>query len=201
MSIFRAFICLAALALIFDTAAATNFTVGGPTGSWDTNTNLQTWASSQSFLVGDNLVFQYTPNHDVLEVTQANYDNCQASNPLQTNVGGITVIPLVATGKRYFICGTSGHCAQGMKVEVDTLAATSPAPPPTSTVTPPPSSPTPAGSPTSSPAAPESPANTPPPPTTSVSSPPPPPSSATKVKLMVGSTVGLGFVSMMLLAL
>lgn len=114
-------------------------------------------------------------------------------------MGGTTVIPLVATGKRHFICGTSGHCAQGMKVEVDTLAATSPAPPPTSTVTPP-SSPTPAGGPTSSPGVPESPTNTPPPPPTSVGS-PPPPSSATKVKLMVGSTVGLGFVSVMLLAL
>lgn len=62
MSILRAFICLAALAVILDIAEATNFTVGGPAGSWDTTTNLQTWASSQSFLVGDNLgiYIQYT---------------------------------------------------------------------------------------------------------------------------------------------
>ncbi|KAE8686855.1 hypothetical protein F3Y22_tig00111027pilonHSYRG00294 [Hibiscus syriacus] len=29
----------------------------------------------------------------------------------------------VFTGTRYFICGTPGHCGQGMKVEVNTLAS------------------------------------------------------------------------------
>lgn len=68
-------------------------------------------------------VFQYPPNHDVVEVTKADYDSCQQTNPIQSYNDGATSIPLTSTGKRYFICGIIGHCSQGMKVEIDTLAA------------------------------------------------------------------------------
>lgn len=46
---------LAIMAMLMELAMAANYTVGAPNGGWDTSTNLQTWASSQSFLVGDNL--------------------------------------------------------------------------------------------------------------------------------------------------
>ncbi|XP_062152306.1 uncharacterized protein LOC133860721 [Alnus glutinosa] len=46
---------------------AANYMVGGPNGWWDTTTGLQTWASSQSFSVGDNLMI-------------FDYDSCQASH-------------------------------------------------------------------------------------------------------------------------
>jgi len=69
-----------------------------------------------------NAVFKYLPNHDVVEVTKADYDSCQPSNPIQSYNDGATTIPLTSPGKRYFICGTMGHCSQGMKVEVNTLA-------------------------------------------------------------------------------
>ncbi|KAK3015261.1 hypothetical protein RJ639_006049 [Escallonia herrerae] len=180
MSMLRTLLSLAAIAMLIDLAVATNFTVGGPTGGWDTSTNLQSWASSQTFLVGDNLVFQYTPNHDVLEVSKADYDSCQASNPILMFAGGTTIIPLASTGKRYFICGTSGHCIQGMKVEVDTLAASAPppaSPPPATPSTPPPATP-----PTPPPAAPPTPPPAPPtPPPVSPITPPdssPPPETA-----------------------
>ncbi|KAH1040200.1 hypothetical protein J1N35_041943 [Gossypium stocksii] len=105
MAVQRALVCLAAIAMLFQLAMAANHTVGAPGGSWDTSTDLQAWAVSQTFSVGDNLsLFKYTTNHDVLEVTKANYDSC-------------------GTRKRYFICGTAGHCGQGMKLEVDTTAA------------------------------------------------------------------------------
>lgn len=42
-------------ALFTELAVAANYTVGGPKGSWDTATDQQTWASSRSFRVGDNL--------------------------------------------------------------------------------------------------------------------------------------------------
>uniref|UniRef100_A0A5B7BQX9 Putative uclacyanin-3-like isoform X1 n=1 Tax=Davidia involucrata TaxID=16924 RepID=A0A5B7BQX9_DAVIN len=129
---------LAITAMLVELAMAANYTVGGSNGGWDTSTNLQSWASSQSFSVGDNLIFAYTPNHDVVEVTKADYDSCQTSNSLQSYTGGATVIPLASPGKRYFICGTSGHCSQGMKVEIDTLATS--APPPATPSTPPPAS-------------------------------------------------------------
>ncbi|XP_004287916.1 PREDICTED: blue copper protein [Fragaria vesca subsp. vesca] len=117
--------------VLVELAAAATYTVGGPNGGWDASTDLQTWASSQTFLVGDNLNFQYSPSHNVLEVSKADYDSCQGSNSIQAYSGGSTTIPLSSAGKRYFICGTIGHCSQGMKLEVGTSPATTSAPPPT----------------------------------------------------------------------
>ncbi|OIW09241.1 hypothetical protein TanjilG_26454 [Lupinus angustifolius] len=118
------------VAILIKLAIATNHIVGGPNGGWDANSDLQTWASSIPFSVGDNLIFQYPPNHDVVEVSKADYESCQPSNPIQSYNDGTTTIPLTSSGKRYFICGTIGHCSQGMKVEIDTLdSATSSASP------------------------------------------------------------------------
>jgi hypothetical protein len=43
------------MATMLRLAMAANYTVGGPNGGWDATTNLQAWASSNKFLVGDNL--------------------------------------------------------------------------------------------------------------------------------------------------
>ncbi|XP_068639302.1 uclacyanin 1 [Aristolochia californica] len=127
----RTVITLTALAMLVEFAVAANITVGGPNGGWDQSTILQSWASSQTFKVGDNLVFQYTALHTVLEVTKSDYDSCQGNRPLQAYNDGSTVVPLSSPGKRYFICGTSGHCSQGMKLAVDTIAASVPSTSPT----------------------------------------------------------------------
>ncbi|MCD7469931.1 hypothetical protein HAX54_009349 [Datura stramonium] len=126
MAMVRILMSLATIAMVFGSAMAANHTVGAPNGGWDQNTNLATWAASETFVVGANLIFVYTPNHDVLEVTKADYDSCLTTNAISTNGGGMTVIPLSSTGKRYFICGTGGHCASGMKLEVNTLATVPP---------------------------------------------------------------------------
>ncbi|KAK7846591.1 uclacyanin 1-like [Quercus suber] len=196
---------LAILAMLINLAMGANYTVGGANSGWDTSTDLQTWASSQSFLVGDNLIFQYTPNHDVLEVSKSDYDSCQASNPIQSYSGGTTNIPLSSQGKRYFICGTSGHCSQGMKVQIDTLATSAPPPaspsskPPTSSVTP--LAPTPASE-SHSPSPAQTPKSTPtvPSPTPSATSAKPPSSSAHKGGFLVNITMGIIFVMTMLQA-
>ncbi|KAM5580730.1 uclacyanin 1 [Rosa sericea] len=125
----RTLMSFAIMTVLVELATAATYTVGGPNGGWDATTNLQTWASSQTFLVGDNLNFQYSPSHNVLEVSKADYDSCQGSNSIQAYSGGSTTIPLSSAGKRYFICGTNGHCSQGMKLEVDTSLATTSAPP------------------------------------------------------------------------
>ncbi|CAL5403509.1 unnamed protein product [Camellia sinensis] len=164
MAMLRTLVGLAVTGMLINVAMATSYTVGSPNGGWDLTTNLQGWASSQSFSAGDSLVFQYTPNHVVLEVTKADYDSCQTSNPLQTHTGTNTVIALPSPGKRYFICGTPGHCAQGMKLEIDTLATS--APPPTSPATPPPTA-TPTNPPRASPVS-----KITPPPTATPASPP-----------------------------
>ncbi|XP_062104682.1 uclacyanin 1-like [Humulus lupulus] len=134
-------------AMLIQLAMAATYTVGGANGAWDQITDLQTWVSSQTFLVGDSLSFQYSPNHNVIEVPKSDYDACQPSNLIQVYNDGSSVIPLTSPGKRYFICGTSGHCSSGMKLEITTLAATpstpstpKPSSPPT-TSTPKPSSP------------------------------------------------------------
>ncbi|KAK6253040.1 hypothetical protein QUC31_014760 [Theobroma cacao] len=210
MAVLRTLVGLAATAMLIQLAMAANYTVGGPSGSWDSSTDLQTWVASQKFVVGDNLIFQYTPNHDVLEVRKADYDSCQTSSPIQTYNNGNTVISLSSPGKRYFICGTPGHCSQGMQIEIDTLAtstppATSPSTPPSASPAPE-TSPSPAKSPKSAPGSPsspdvpstESPGTSPSP---SGLSPPPSPSSANRSSFQTSLTLGFGLVLMMLLAL
>ncbi|MBA0815814.1 hypothetical protein Gohar_000546 [Gossypium harknessii] len=51
----RTLVCLAATAMLVQLAMAVNYTVGGANGGWDSSTDLQTWAASQKFAVGDNL--------------------------------------------------------------------------------------------------------------------------------------------------
>ncbi|XP_055801891.1 uclacyanin 1-like [Solanum dulcamara] len=223
MAIVKILLSLATIVIVFGSTMAANHTVGAPNGGWDQNTALATWAASKTVVVGDSLIFVYAPNHDVLEVTKADYDSCQTTNALSTNGGGMTIMPLSSTGKRYFICGTGGHCASGMKLEINTLATASPppavAPPakspvssPTPKIAPPVSSPSPKNAPKISPA--KSPAAAVPPSSTTIEVPtlppssgfvptssppsPSPPSSADKISVLASSTVGFGVVIMML---
>ncbi|PWA80039.1 cupredoxin superfamily protein [Artemisia annua] len=204
-----------ATTMIFQLALAVDHNVGKPNGGWDQSTDLKSWASAQTFIVGDNLVFTYTSLHDVLEVTKDNYDSCTTSNPISTNGASPTTIALTDSGNRYFICGTAGHCDQGMKVEIQTVPAATP--PPTSTSPPPSSdSPAPATPPVSTDAPPPNEDNAPPtfdenapaPPVTSGGSPnntgettnplpTPEPSSAATFKILTFvSMVGFGFLTM-----
>ncbi|KAJ8459075.1 hypothetical protein OPV22_032001 [Ensete ventricosum] len=118
------------VAALLHVAIATRYTVGGPNGGWNTNTDLEAWASTKRFAPGDGLIFTYTSSHDVLEVTKAAYDACSATTPMESYTGGSTAIKLSAPGKRYFICGVPGHCAAGMKLEVDVISTAVGAPPP-----------------------------------------------------------------------
>ncbi|PKA62202.1 Blue copper protein [Apostasia shenzhenica] len=122
----KALLVVSAAAVLLQIAAATNFTVGSPGGSWDLKTNLSSWASSNTFKIGDDLIFSYDASaHDVVEVTKAHYDSCSTSGAIKNHNSGNDVIPLTSAGKRYFICGVPGHCSSGMKVEIDTTAAAS----------------------------------------------------------------------------
>ncbi|KAM0924095.1 hypothetical protein ACQ4PT_005089 [Festuca glaucescens] len=136
-------LAVAAMAVLSSVSAAT-YNVGEPAGD---------------------IVFKYSPQaHDVLEVSKADYDSCSAASPITTLKTGNDVVPLPATGTRYFICGFTGHCSAGMKVTIDVVSASSPSTP---------SSPAPASGPSAS--------NSPPPPS---------PSAATSA----GVTAGLGLV-------
>ncbi|KAF7101924.1 hypothetical protein CFC21_103131 [Triticum aestivum] len=107
-------------AALFGTALGATYTVGAPAGSWDLRTNYTQWTSTIRFYTGDALRFQYpAAAHNVVEVTKTAYDNCSSSSPVATFPSGNDVIPLAAVGTRYFICGLPGHCAGGMKVQVN----------------------------------------------------------------------------------
>ncbi|KAJ0652441.1 putative Blue (type 1) copper binding protein [Helianthus annuus] len=183
---------IVATTMLFELALGADHAVGGTGGSWDQVTDLKTWASSETFTVGDNLVFTYTSNHDVLEVSKDDYDSCSIANPVTSNTASPTTIALKDAGSRYFICGTPGHCDQGMKVEIKTVAASSG--PPTTTTPPSSDSPTTTTPPSSG--SPTPPVSTKSPPASSGDE-PPKPSSATTVKMSVVSVVGIGFLMMM----
>ncbi|KAL2491230.1 Cupredoxin superfamily protein [Abeliophyllum distichum] len=119
MAIFVAFLLVL---LISPAVFAKDITVGGNNG-WNNNFDYSSWASSQTFNVGDNLVFNYGFTHSVYEVrSKSDYDNCNTGNPNATHSPSPTTIPLNAAGSRYFICPTSNHCSQGMKLAVNVVA-------------------------------------------------------------------------------
>ncbi|XP_058779417.1 chemocyanin-like [Vicia villosa] len=103
--------------ILFRGVCGANHTVGGASG-WDLNVNMHDWSSTTTFNVGDDLVFSYTPLHDVVEVNQQGYDTCTIANAIGTYNTGETVIHLTSEGTRYFVCGRMGHCQMGLKLEV-----------------------------------------------------------------------------------
>ncbi|GFP98966.1 uclacyanin-3 [Phtheirospermum japonicum] len=118
------FVLLILVAVFVKQAIAATHNVGGSQG-WDTSTDLDTWASGETFRVGDTLEFKYSAMHSVVELDKDAYSKCDVSTTLKSYSGGSTKITLDKVGTRYFACGTSGHCEQGMKVKISTAAANS----------------------------------------------------------------------------
>ncbi|XP_062185247.1 mavicyanin-like [Phragmites australis] len=117
---------LAVLLVTVVPASAKDYAVGDSSG-WRTGVDYTAWAKGKTFSVGDTLSFQYNAVHSVEEVSAADYGACSASNPLRSYRDQSTSIPLTKTGTRYFICGTTGHCASGMKLTVTVSGGGSPA--------------------------------------------------------------------------
>ncbi|GMJ09048.1 blue-copper-binding protein, BLUE COPPER BINDING PROTEIN, SENESCENCE ASSOCIATED GENE 14 [Hibiscus trionum] len=135
---------LAIVALLQSSLAQRDYVVGDALG-WvipPGPSTYTTWAANKTFRVGDTLVFNFSNGaHDVTKVTRANYDSCNAGNPILMLSNGPANVTLNETGSHYFICGIPGHCALGQKLAINVSAAgLSPAPQP---ITPPASSPMP----------------------------------------------------------
>ncbi|KAK1393840.1 Plastocyanin domain-containing family protein [Heracleum sosnowskyi] len=125
-------VCLVISLLAVPAAHAVDHFVGGSQG-WNQGVNYATWASSEKFLVGDNLIFNYGSSHGVDEVSQSDYNSCTAGNALNTYTGGQNTVPLKKSGPMYFLCPSFGHCGGGMKLSITVAAASTPtATPPTS---------------------------------------------------------------------
>ncbi|KAL5724800.1 hypothetical protein ACHQM5_008017 [Ranunculus cassubicifolius] len=92
--------------------------------NWDLSSDWDSWAFGQTFKVGDQLVFKYSPGlHSVVEVSsEKEYKSCDIGNALNSMSNGNDAVKLTKPGTRYFTCGTLGHCDQGMKVEIKTVA-------------------------------------------------------------------------------
>ncbi|OWM75724.1 mavicyanin [Punica granatum] len=97
---------------------ATTYMVGDTSG-WDISTDLDTWTNDKTFNVGDVLVFQYSTSNSVEEVNKDSFDNCSATNALQTFSNGNTTVPLTRPGPWYFISGNRLYCLGGMKLQVN----------------------------------------------------------------------------------
>ncbi|KAK8545194.1 hypothetical protein V6N13_066488 [Hibiscus sabdariffa] len=105
------------------TPTGTSYTVGDSTG-WVVPTGhhefYDDWADNKHFAVGDTLVFNFTTGqHNVMEVSEADYDACNTTNAISTVSDGPAKITFKRTGDHYFICGISGHCAAGQKMKVE----------------------------------------------------------------------------------
>ncbi|KAI3423751.1 Phytocyanin domain-containing protein [Psidium guajava] len=114
---------LAAMAIFSSIhAEAREFVVGGKESSWQVPSSpsqLNQWAQTNRFKVGDFLVFKYDKDADtVLEVTEGDYASCNTAKPLKQYKDGNTKLKLERSGPYYFISGAEGHCQKGQKLEV-----------------------------------------------------------------------------------
>lgn len=77
-------------------------------------------------------VFKYNnTKHNVYKVDAAGFKDCIVPPPENGFHSGNDVITLAASGKKWYICGTQGHCAnRKQKLTVNVLAEGAPAPAP-----------------------------------------------------------------------
>ncbi|KAA8535122.1 hypothetical protein F0562_030125 [Nyssa sinensis] len=135
------FMAMVAAALLHSSAAQTTHVVGDALG-WLVPPGgpvaYSTWASRQTFTVGDVLVFNFTTGvHDVAEVTRTAFDACNSTSPISMSTTGPTNITLTTAGEYYYICTFNRHCGLGQKLAINVSATSAPAPQPPSTPSPP----------------------------------------------------------------
>ncbi|CAL9767086.1 unnamed protein product [Musa acuminata subsp. burmannicoides] len=127
-------------------ASADRFTVGDRQG-WNPNVNYTVWVEKHKpFHVGDWLgglidggrcdvfaVFYYQSGMaDVVQVDEAGYNKCDASNPISNySKGRNYAFQLNHTGRYYFIC-SRGYCYGGMRLSILAERLPPPSPPPSS---------------------------------------------------------------------
>ncbi|KAK1432684.1 hypothetical protein QVD17_09582 [Tagetes erecta] len=117
--------CVGMLLMLSGQGLAEQHVVGGKQG-WDESTDFDSWASGQTFKVGDTLIFKYSPMHNVAELgSESAYKSCDVGSATNSMSDGNSVVKLTKVGTRYFACGTTGHCDQGMKVKITTVSASS----------------------------------------------------------------------------
>ncbi|KAK4846580.1 hypothetical protein QYF36_019405 [Acer negundo] len=122
----RSGLLLVVALILVEQCWAAQHVVGGAQG-WDESTDFSSWASAQTFKVGDQLVFKYSSGlHSVVELgSESAYKSCDLGTALDSMNTGKDVVKLDKSGTRYFACGTLGHCDQGMKLKITTVSSSS----------------------------------------------------------------------------
>ncbi|KAI9178449.1 hypothetical protein LWI28_026607 [Acer negundo] len=122
----RSGLLLVVALILVEQCWAAQHVVGGAQG-WDESTDFSSWASAQTFKVGDQLVFKYSSGlHSVVELgSESAYKSCDPGTALDSMNTGKDVVKLDKSGTRYFACGTLGHCDQGMKLKITTVSSSS----------------------------------------------------------------------------
>ncbi|XP_016443145.1 early nodulin-like protein 6 [Nicotiana tabacum] len=119
---FNAFIFSLVFTSIFATTifvSSFQFEIGGEIG-WskpigNESETYNEWAAKNRFHIGDSLYFKYKGD-SVLEVTPADYLNCNTSNPISKFEDGDTVFKFNRSGFFYFISGHKNHCKSGQRL-------------------------------------------------------------------------------------
>ncbi|XP_071740693.1 blue copper protein-like [Rutidosis leptorrhynchoides] len=97
-----------------------------------------TWASQQTFTVGDVFEFNFGDGqHDVAEVSEAAYGPCTSTNPISLTTTGPASLTLTTTGTHYYICTFTSHCQIGQKLTINVSSGATTMPPPTTPASPP----------------------------------------------------------------
>ncbi|XP_010440631.1 PREDICTED: lamin-like protein [Camelina sativa] len=98
---------------------------------WNPNVNYAAWVQGKHFYLGDWLYFVfYRDQHNILEVSKADYERCISDHPLRnyTRGAGRDIVPLNET-RAYYLLDGRGGCFHGMKLSV-TVETPPPPPPP-----------------------------------------------------------------------
>ncbi|CAK8579301.1 unnamed protein product [Lathyrus sativus] len=108
--------------IIFVSVNSTRHIVGGNSG-WDLPGYYrfyQDWAQNQTFVVGDELFFQYNPGMStILYVNKDDFDNCTNRNTIHTYFRGNSTVPLTKPGDYYFFCSVGKRCEAGQKLWIN----------------------------------------------------------------------------------
>ncbi|GER44706.1 early nodulin-like protein [Striga asiatica] len=94
----------------------------GEIAGWTTigHVNYTQWARNKTFQIGDRVVFEYNPEfHNVMQVTHAEYRACNVSSPIITFTTGNDTITIKTPGHHFYVCGVTGHCQSGQKVDIN----------------------------------------------------------------------------------
>ncbi|KAJ6854915.1 mavicyanin [Populus alba x Populus x berolinensis] len=115
-------IALALVTIFLPTLTMAAEHIVGDDQGWTINFNY-TRASGKVFHVGDTLVFNYKPPHNLFKVDGAGFKDCAATG--EPIASGNDIITVSSPGKKWYICGYGKHCSElGQKLVINVEAKT-----------------------------------------------------------------------------